>query len=139
MHQLMNSSEPGRRAPGRAQRFLQILLAGYWGLLFVATHIPRPPELPRVQHGDKIIHFLAYGLLGILVSLVYGQARSLTLPRAVRLVAVLVVYAALDELLQIPAGRSCEWGDWIADSVGALLGVTGIYVVAGMRQKFSGP
>jgi VanZ family protein len=39
------------------------------------------------------------------------------------LFVLILTYATLDELLQIPVGRSAEWGDWLADGVGAALGI----------------
>lgn len=37
--------------------------------------------------------------------------------------AVLAVYAAIDELTQIPVGRTGSVNDWLADVVGAAIGL----------------
>ena len=53
---------------------LQIILAVYWLFAVVMTHIPKPPPMgPEVS--DKLIHFLAYGLLGGLLFLTMWVAR----------------------------------------------------------------
>lgn len=89
----------------------------------VATSLPRVPG-PEVDGGDKLAHFAAYGLLGLLL------ARALQLtgaPTPVRLVLLVLVagglYAAVDELHQIALpGRTASLGDWVADLVGLGVG-----------------
>jgi VanZ family protein len=78
---------------------------------------------PHVQHFDKVAHFFVYGLLATLVC---RQGRGW---RAAgwSLLAV-SVFGATDEWHQyyVP-GRSCELGDWIADTTGAALAIS-LYV-----------
>ena len=104
----------------RCKRLLGVLLTIYWIGLFIGTHMPMPAgALPGGS--DKLVHFVAYCGLACLLGLVRGPqkwASSLT---------IVVVFAVVDEFLQIPMGRSCEVADGLADWLGAAAG-TGLSV-----------
>ncbi len=106
----------------RGFRLATLLLAAYWCLLFIATHIPKPPSV-HVQHVDKVFHFFAYAGLAFLL------AWSLpTIPRHrilnILLAALISIsYGVIDECLQIPVGRTADFYDWFADSIGAVSGL----------------
>ncbi|MCA9055571.1 MAG: VanZ family protein [Planctomycetaceae bacterium] len=72
---------------------------------------------------DKLIHFVMFAVLGTLLPEWLPRTVPLTLRRATWLFAVMAVYGAVDELLQIPVGRSAEWRDWYADLAGAAAGL----------------
>jgi len=78
---------------------------------------------------DKIAHTAVYLVLGILLRC------SLRLSLAISLVLTLAV-GGLDEWHQafIP-GRLSSIGDWLADSVGAMLGVVILGRAASVHQK----
>ena len=70
---------------------------------------------------DKLAHLLVFGLLATAV---------LRIPRVFNLgwrgvfmtIALISLYGALDEYRQsFTAGRSVELGDWIADTLGAII------------------
>lgn len=114
-------------------------LAAYWCLLFTATHLP-PRSLKMVDPfgsgSDKAQHFLGYfglGLGGVLLLAAHGWLRGRTLALVW---AACATYGALDELLQIPVGRSADWQDWLADVSGSgtacLLGAVLILAWPGM-------
>jgi len=105
-----------------------IVLACYWFALFVGTHYPKAPELAS-EFGDKLLHFAAYVGLGFLVSANWSSAASFGRRQFVQVIALLALYGALDELSQIPVGRSCDWRDWCADVTGAVVGIN-LYLVA---------
>ncbi len=87
--------------------------------LFMLTHLPVVP-LVIVPAEDKTMHFLGYLILAILL---FASLRLLGRRHpAVMVLTVLLVYAAIDELLQIPVGRHAEMGDWYADAAGAAVG-----------------
>ena len=65
---------------------------------------------------DKVLHFLAYGGLALLLGIWRGPERWMSS------FAIIAVYAVVDELLQIPVGRSCEVADGVADWLGATAG-----------------
>ena len=100
-----------------AARIGWMVLIVYWAGLFIVSHIPID-RLP-IPVKDKTAHFIAYGLLA---AGLYGCLRS-SYPRrglALLVLAFMLVYGAIDELLQIPVGRSCELADWFADAAGAV-------------------
>jgi VanZ family protein len=74
---------------------------------------------PEIVNSDKLVHFMVYGLLATLVCRLgrgwQGAAWALLAVSA---------FGATDEWHQsfIP-GRSCELGDWIADTLGAAVAV----------------
>ena len=100
------------------------LLAAYWIALFTATHLP--PNVPIVPGatGDKVAHLAAYAILAFLIAS-YWQASAGWLGREHYFWIVIgcSVFGIVDELLQIPVGRYASIADWIADTLGALLGV----------------
>jgi len=75
---------------------------------------------PQIDHFDKVVHFSVYGLLGTLVVRAVGRSRWV--------LAVLVVslFGASDEWHQsfVP-GRSMEFADWVADTLGAAVAAFG--------------
>jgi len=107
----------------------------YWGptavwagLILVGTSLPRVPG-PDVVGFDKFSHFIAYGVLGVLLmrSLLRCQGRAL--PKAALFtVGVGAVFAAVDELHQswIP-GRHTDIRDFVADCVGLLLAIAAMW------------
>ncbi|MBI4624416.1 MAG: VanZ family protein, partial [Verrucomicrobia bacterium] len=74
---------------------------------------------PEIVNIDKVAHFMVYGLLATLVCRLGRGWRAL----AWALVAV-SAFGATDEWHQtfVP-GRSSEFADWIADTLGAALAV----------------
>lgn len=76
--------------------------------------------------GDKWLHFIVYGILGVLVA----RAAELS-PRRIFAVATVIlavsIFGALDEAHQafIP-GRFPDVRDWMADTIGGALGAIAI-------------
>lgn len=92
--------------------------------MFAGTHMPVSIN-HEIGYGDKSLHFWAY------LTLAFGAAASwdlaagrLQAPQYLLVWFVCVVYAALDEITQIPVGRSCDPMDWVFDAVGAAVGLT---------------
>lgn len=101
------------------------LLVVIWLSLATLTHIPVPASVPHTRYADKVVHLLAYFPLGLLLPAC--QVRGLC-QRSI-CVAVIAVYGVLDELLQIPVGRTASLFDWLADLLGATLGaLAGAYL-----------
>ena len=100
----------------------ELLLAGFWVTAFIATHLPKVPQ-PIHKISDKTMHGTGFAILGCLLSWVlYGRVKGLMRHAGVVLL-VIAVYALLDELLQIPVGRHCDFWDWVADMLGATAGL----------------
>ncbi|MGB8317125.1 MAG: VanZ family protein [Ignavibacteriaceae bacterium] len=107
-------------------KLLYIPLVIYWLVLLVLTTLPGK-ELPKTGINDKIEHFTAYFLLGILLSLtLLFQNKFSKIKKYFTLFTGLIIglYAALDEIHQlfIP-GRNCDILDWTADMIGASIGI----------------
>lgn len=89
------------------------------GLLFAASS---QPTLPVDLHSnlDKLAHFGAYAVLGLLLA----RAQVSTRVHVLWAVGIGAVIGGLDEFYQgfVP-GRATELGDWIADALGVVAGV----------------
>ena len=119
-------------------RLLGGATAAYVLALVFATHYPKPERfLPTAATSDKLLHFLAYGLLAVLAGGAVAAAGRWTPTRAALLGALLMAFAALDEVTQpfFPP-RTAEPFDWVADCIGIAIGLVGIaLVVMVVRQR----
>jgi VanZ family protein len=108
---------------GNTLRFASFCLVTYWIAIFIGTHLPSS-SLPRMGGSDKILHFGAFGGLAFLVAWALPTREGKTLQRALLTLGLIIGYALIDELTQklIP-GRTCSLGDFIADSMGAFMGL----------------
>ncbi|MEY4487888.1 MAG: hypothetical protein RIQ79_396 [Verrucomicrobiota bacterium] len=85
------------------------------------SEVAGPPGIP---HLDKIAHFSVFGLLASLVVRAPGFHRRWALAA----VALVSLFGITDEFHQsFTPGRSVEFGDWLADTLGAALAVA-LYV-----------
>ena len=95
-----------------------------WAAMIVLlTSVPNP-RVSTPRNSDKLAHFGAYGLLGLLTAralLAAPRRRSAWVGAAIGISA----YGAIDEVHQrfIP-GRFADVADWAADSVGGIAGLT---------------
>ncbi|MCH2130758.1 MAG: VanZ family protein [Pirellulaceae bacterium] len=104
------------------------LLIVFWCALFAATHIPGEAfiDLPFTV-SDLVAHGVAYFILSVLFLMAIRRPDVSLTTDARRLFVVLGLYAACDELLQIPIpGRYGSWKDWGADILGM---VTALIIV----------
>jgi VanZ family protein len=92
--------------------FLPALAVVAWGEL-----TPHPPHLEGPLLWDKADHFIAYFGLALLAALGWGLRRSLLL-----VVLGVIALGGILELLQAVTGRDAEWGDMLANTLGALCG-----------------
>lgn len=84
-----------------------------WGEL-----TPHPPAAAALLW-DKAEHFIAYFGLTLLASLAWGLKRSL-----VWVFLAMVALGGALEIIQGFVGRDAEWGDFFANDLGALTGLT---------------
>lgn len=94
----------------------------YLSLIFYISSLSAPVELPSFPGFDKIIHFFEFGLVGYLV---YNSICDDFARRAEFIsISFSIFYGGLDELHQyfVP-GRSCDWMDFLADSLGIIFTV----------------
>ena len=117
---------------GRATTALAAGSFAYTLVLVFMTHYPKPQELLGEDiPPDKLLHFLAYGLLGLLVAGTIATAGRWSARSMALTTLALAAFAALDELTQPWFQRSAEPLDWVWDCIGL---VVGIVVVAGFRH-----
>ena len=93
--------------------FWPALAVVVWGEL-----TPHPPALQGPLMWDKLDHFTAYFGLSLLASLGWGLRQSLLWV----FLSVVVLGASL-EIIQTMVGRDGEWGDFLANDLGALAGL----------------
>ena len=118
------------RATINGIRIAIVALLIYWVLLFIGTHIPPNSKLlAKVHENDKAFHALAFAGLSFLMAWAIPTDRARLHKNTLLAAFVAVVYAAMDELLQIPVGRSADWKDFAADCIGILTGLT-VYTIA---------
>jgi VanZ family protein len=109
----------------------------YVGLIFLASSFSRIPFRLPVVWLDKVIHFVEYALLAILVA---RAVRSLRWPRTwwaawLVTIAAVLVCGALDELYQgTVANRQSDILDWTADGLGGAVGSL-IYLLLAVRWR----
>jgi VanZ family protein len=102
-----------------------IALAG----IGVLSLLPSPESLPSTGW-DKTNHLVGYGLLGWLARAGWPRAMPW------RPIAALIVWGALIEILQGQTGyRQAEWGDVLANGLGAALGVALASAVSARRRQ----
>ncbi len=89
-----------------------------WIVLAILTHLPVPQSAPQIRNLDKLIHMLMYFPLGLLLP----TCRVRGCQSGWVCVLVIALYGIIDELLQIPVGRTASVFDWLADLAGATWG-----------------
>jgi VanZ family protein len=117
-------------------------LIAYCLIIFVQSSSSElPVELPAIEHLDKVLHAGGYGLLGILFYRAYRSrwpnASGWTMANASLLSAA--VYGLSDEFHQyFVTGRSADPWDWLADTIGAVLGVVAVHVLMSCKTANRG-
>lgn len=108
------------------RKVMIVALALYWPTLFILAHIPMPDVLTRARMSDKSVHYLMYMILTMLLWSVFAPYSRVLWRKALpwRILAVVTVYALLDEYLQqFVRGRSADVRDLVADLLGAFAGL----------------
>jgi VanZ family protein len=105
--------------------------------IFVESSISHVPAFPS-GFTDKDGHALLYAGLAALVLRAAAGARWDGVTTRAMLVALLFAsfYGVTDEFHQrfVP-GRTCDVYDWVADTIGATVAVTGAWLVARFARK----
>ncbi len=105
----------------------------YWLAMFLATHLPMPKVESAPKNTDKLVHFVMYA--GFVFWLAFWQSANKPWNRTLCfwIFFAAVVYAGLDEILQIPLeSRSADVWDFAMDLIGAVLG---LLLFWGLRAK----
>ncbi len=106
-----------------------ILLISYWGILFYFTHLKG--LVVTMRGGDKMAHYLAYGLLGGLLYLALWTNSPPSRDLAFKILVIGMCYGALDEWTQaLPwFQRTCDFVDWCADCAGLATAAVGMRMI----------
>ncbi|TWT65917.1 VanZ like family protein [Posidoniimonas polymericola] len=99
----------------------QWLLPVYLVVLVFATHYPAdvlPSE--SIIGIDKVVHVLAYGVLGLLIAMRLPQSSAIK--TVLLTTAIAFGIGLLDEITQPYFNRMCDPLDLLADLVGAAIG-----------------
>ena len=103
-------------------KYNALILVVYCGLIFMLSHQPSFPAPMLFVHQDKLIHGIAYAIMGLLT---WRMFIYLPKPRIwVGFAAVIFcsLYGMSDEFHQsFIEGRDADVWDWFADTVGASL------------------
>lgn len=96
----------------------------YFVLLATATHWPDDIDA-SIANNDKLYHFGAYAVLAVCV--LAGAEFTLGRLQPKHFFAVWLagtVYGAIDEVTQPYFRRDCDVGDWFADVLGVVVGLS---------------
>lgn len=104
-------------------RMAIVALVFYWVLLFIGTHLPADRIFIPLRLSDKVLHAIAFAGLSFLIAWAVPTNDAKLHQNTLVAALIAVVYAALDELLQIPVGRTADWLDFAADCVGVCIGL----------------
>jgi len=110
----------------------------YCLLIYIQSAHPSPEELPSFKFMDKMLHFVAYGVMGILFYRAYQtlQIRNQRQWLVFLSIVSASLYGISDEIHQyfVPA-RHASFSDVIADILGAVCGVYLYHVWEGRKQS----
>jgi VanZ family protein len=114
-----------------------LIVIGIWILSSQST-LPQPKGIFGF---DKIQHFVAYCTLAVTTGLWFSLARWQQRPvrNVVTISLISALYGAIDEIHQyyVP-GRDCNIWDWIADTLGAVIGALAVLFVCRMMYRKTG-
>lgn len=106
-------------------------VCGYAGLIFYVSAQSHPEtHVPFIRYvGDKVLHAVEYAVLGALCyRALRGSGNDSWRRQAIPAAIVLAsLYGMSDEVHQafVPF-RESSWFDWLADTIGAIMGTVGI-------------
>ncbi len=104
--------------------WLPILI--YCFLIFIQSSYPSPESIPALPYIDKILHFVAYAILGVLFFRAYRTQRFKENINWMIVLSILSssLYGLIDEVHQyfVPY-RDAEIIDFFADVAGSICGV----------------
>ena len=106
--------------------------------IYIQSDLPASEHIPSFEFSDKILHFLAYAVMGVLFYRAYQTLRIKGDPRMLILLSVVSasLYGISDEIHQyyVPF-RHASIYDGIANFLGALCGVCLYHRWAASRAK----
>jgi VanZ family protein len=114
--------------PTRIKNFIfyWLPLIVYCMLIYIQSDYPSPEEIPSFKFMDKMLHFVAYGVMGVLFYRAYQTLRIRNHRQMLILLSIFSasLYGISDEIHQyfVPY-READIFDAVADIIGAVCGV----------------
>jgi VanZ family protein len=110
----------------------------YAALIFILSASPSISPPPGFFLEDKIYHFIEYSIFSFFLFLAFFTSGKKFLKKHFFLLSVLIgtAYGLSDEIHQsfVP-GRTCEFLDFVADSLGIVLVQFGIWLYLRKKRK----
>lgn len=101
-------------------------LIAYCVVIYIQSSYPSPEALPSFEFSDKLMHFGAYAVMGILFYRAFQTLPGKTIIQSIALFSMIAasLYGVSDEIHQsfVPY-RDGSLGDVMADVLGAVCGV----------------
>ena len=116
-----------------------------WAAFILALTLSPAPDLPKVKwlnipHADKIIHFVLFAVMYILLirGLMKQHSSTLYNRNVVWSIVIVILYGAATEILQaiLPGSRDADAIDWLADCAGTVAAFA-VYGFWWKRKKIS--
>lgn len=99
---------------------------------------PTIEKMPSFWNADKLVHIICYGGLSFWVAFACNLKAN-SLKEIILPISIVSVYGIIDEIHQsFTPGRSCSIFDWIADTVGAILGVLLFFLIIKLIKRSKG-
>jgi VanZ family protein len=118
--------------------FYWLPLMIYCVLIYIQSDYPAPEELPSFKFTDKALHFVGYGVMGILFFRAYRTLRIKNHPKMLILLSMVSasLYGISDEIHQhfVPY-RNADFFDVIANILGAVCGVYLYQLWVGQKES----
>ena len=108
--------------------------------IFFASSLPTVPQFVH-DTSDLLLHFVAYGGLGVLVirAIAAGRWDRLSFGSFARAWAIAAGYGITDEVHQaLVPGRFASIADWIADASGAAVALAVVAALCRWARKGAG-
>jgi len=106
--------------------------------IYIQSDLPSPEQIPSFEFSDKILHFFAYAVMGVLFYRAYQTLRIKDNLRMLTLLSMLSasLYGISDEIHQyfVPS-RDADIMDVVANSLGAFCGVYLYYLWAVSKYR----
>lgn len=124
----------------RLKRFIiyWLPLILYCLAIYIQSDLPSIEHIPSFEFSDKLLHFCAYAVMGILFYRAYQTLRIKGDPRLLMLISIVSasLYGISDEIHQyfVPFRDASIW-DAVANALGAVCGVYLYHFWATSRAK----
>lgn len=100
-----------------------LAVAVWMALTVILSTFPIGGVQPPVPDADKLGHAAVYGVLAFLTARAWQRQGSGQGAVVERTLGMALLFGALMELVQSQVGRDPSLGDWVADGIGALIGI----------------